>query len=179
LRRTLLHLCLLSAAAPALDAHAQAAETRVVARTEAVRTVRGGGKITAPVEIEVVPQADPAAGTRRVRIVARPTVDAASLSIDVAAEDGLTLANPAAATWTGVAHAGQEVVRELDVAVAGPGELRLVITATIRHAGGTSQTGLHTFAFNPAPEDGAAKRGLRIPTDPGGRLIVEVPARRP
>lgn len=170
MRRTLLPLCLLlAAAATAADAHAQ----------QAIRVVRGDGKVTAPVEIEVVPQADPGPGMRRVRIVARPTVDAASLSVDVAAEAGLSLADPAQGTWTAAARMGEEVAHDLDLTVSGPGELRLVITATVKHEGGASQTGLHTFAFNPAPEDGAAKRGLRVPTDPGGRLIVEVRAARP
>jgi hypothetical protein len=171
MRRILLPLCLL-VAATAVDAHAQAAPGPI-------RVVRGDGKVTAPVEIEVVPQADPGPGMRRVRIVARPTVDAASLAIDVAAEAGLSLADPAEAAWTAPARLGEEVVRDVDLAVSGPGELRLVITATVKHEGGMSQTGLHTFAFNPAPEDGAAKRGLRIPTDPGGRVIVEVRAGRP
>ena len=171
MRRILLPLCIL-AAAVAGDAHAQE-------RPDAIRVVRGEGKVTAPVEIEVVPQADPAPGMRRVRIIARPSVDAASLSIDVAAEAGLSLSDPAAASWTAPARIGEEVVHDLDLAVSGPGELRLVITATVKHEGGISQTGLHTFAFNPAPDDGAAKRTLRIPTDPGGRVIVEVRAGRP
>lgn len=172
MRRILLPLCILAAAATAGEARAQAAP-------DAIRVVRGEGKVRAPVEIEVVPQPDPGPGMRRVRIVARPTVDAASLSIDVAAEAGLSLANPAAGTWTAAARTGEEVAHDLDLTVTGPGELRLVITATVKHEGGVSQTGLHTFAFNPAPEDGAAKRGLRIPTDPGGRVIVEVRAGRP
>lgn len=170
MRRILLPLCLL--ALTAVDVHAQAA-------ARDIHVVRGDGKVTAPVEIEVVPQADPGPGMRRVRIVARPTVDAASLAVDVAAEAGLSLAHPADAAWTAPARAGEEVVRDVDLAVSGPGELRLVITATVKHEGGMSQTGLHTFAFNPAPDDGAAKRGLRIPTDPGGRVIVEVRAGRP
>lgn len=169
MRHTLLFLGILAALATAADARAQAD----------VRAVRPAGKVTAPVEIEVVPLADPAPGMRRVRIVALPTVDAASLSIDVAAEAGLEVRDPAQAAWTVVARQGEEVSRELDLAVTGPGELRLVITATVKHEGGTSQTGLSTFAFNPAPEDGAAKRAFRVPTDPGGRVIVEVRAARP
>lgn len=166
--RTLLLLSLV--ALSAAEAHAQA---------DPIRVVRADGKVTAPVEIEVVPLADPAQGTRRVRIVARPTVDAASLSIDVTAEAGLAVRDPAQAAWTAPARVGEEVSRELDLAVTGPGELRLVIAATVKHEGGASQTGLTTFAFNPAPEDGAAKRALRVPTDPGGRVIVEVRAARP
>lgn len=168
MRRTLLLLALL--ALPAVDADAQA---------DPIRVVRADGKVTAPVEIEVVPLANPAEGMRRVRIVARPTADAASLSIDVSAEAGLAVRDPAQAAWTGPARLGEEVSHELDLAVTGPGELRLVIAATVKHEGGASQTGLTTFAFSPAPDDGAAKRAFRIPTDPGGRSIVEVRAARP
>ena len=171
MRRIPLPLCILAAALIAADAQAQPADTRAVA-------VRQGGKVTAPVEIEIVPLADPGPGRRRVRIVARPTVDAASLAIDVAAEDGLALANPADAAWTGAAQLGHEVVREVDLAVSGPGELRLIVAATVKHEGGASQTGLHAFAFNPADDD-ALKRAFRVPTDPGGRVIVEVRAGRP
>jgi hypothetical protein len=168
MQRTLLLFCLV--AATAVDARAQ---------LEPIRVMRADGKVTAPVEIEIVPLADPGPGMRRVRIVARPTVDAASLSIDVSAEAGLALRAPAEAAWTVPARVGQEVSRELDLSVTGPGELRLLITATVKHEGGVSQTGHTTFAFNPAPEDGAAKRALRVPTDPGGRVIVEVRASRP
>lgn len=168
MRRALLLFALL--AAPAAQAHAQA---------DPVRMARADGKVSAPVEIEVVPLAEPAPGVRRVRIVALPTVDAASLSIDVAAEAGLAVRDPAQAAWTAPARQGEEVARELDLSVTGPGELRLVIAATVKHEGGASQTGYTTFAFNPAPEDGAAKRTLRIPTDPGGRVIVEVRSTTP
>ncbi|HVH13669.1 MAG TPA: hypothetical protein VM759_11480, partial [Longimicrobium sp.] len=109
-------------------------------------------KVTAPVEVVITPLPDPGAGWRRVRITARPTVDAASLSVDVAAESGLTLADPATAAGPAPAVAGEEIVREVDLAVSGPGELRLVVTATIKHGDDVVQTGIHMFAFHPAPD---------------------------
>lgn len=183
MKRTLLHLFVLAAALPAVDAHAQAAESRSVATAPAVvRLADGGDKVTAPVEIEVVPQADPGPGLRRVRIVARPTVNAASLTIDVSAEDGLAVATPAAATWTGAAHAGEDVSREVDFAVSGPGELRLVVTATVKHENDFTQTGIHDFALNPdaATRAAALTKSFRpVATDPGGRTVVEIPAKTP
>ena len=176
--RTLLHLCLLAAAVPAVDAHAQAAETRGIV----VRLGDAGDKVTAPVEVEIAAQPDPGPGLRRVRIVARPTVDAASLTVDVAAEDGLAVAAPAAATWTGPARAGEDVVRDIDFTVSGPGELRLVVTATVKQADDFTQTGIHEFALNPdaATRAAALTKGFRpAATDPGGRRVVEVPARTP
>jgi hypothetical protein len=183
MKRTLLHLSLLAAALPAVDAHAQAAPSRGVASAPAaVRLADGGGKVTAPVEVEVVPQADPGPGRRRVRIVARPTVNAASLTIDVSAEDGLAVATPAAATWTATAHAGEEVAREVDFTVSGPGELRLVVTATVKHTNDFAQTGIHDFALRPdvATRAAAFTKSFRpVATDPGGRTVVEIPARTP
>jgi hypothetical protein len=141
-------------------------------------------KVTAPVEVVITALPEPGPGRRRVRITARPSVDAASLSLEVSAESGLALADPAPTAWTGPARAGEETVREVDLAVSGPGELRLIVTATLKHGGDVVQTGVHEFAFNPAaPADAALTKGLgrgRAPaTDPGGRTIVEVPARRP
>lgn len=183
--RIVLSLLLLAAAAPAAEARAQAAGPHAAAPSQARVIVRVGGaaaKVTAPVEVQIAPLPDPGPGRRRVRITARPTVDAASFSLDVAAESGLALADPAAAAWRGQARAGEEVTREVDLAVTGPGELRLVVTAAIEHGGGVAQTGIHVFAFHPAQSpDAALTKNLRPAraTDPGGRTIVEVPAQRP
>lgn len=137
-------------------------------------------KVTVPVVVEILPQPDPAPGMRRVRIVARPSVDAEQMTIDVAAESGLALTGPAA-SWTLPARAGEEVVRELDLAVSGPGELRIVVTATIKYGDDFTQSGIEVFAFNPGPESGALTKSLVATpaTDPGGRLIIEIPARIP
>ena len=116
------------------------------------------------------------------RIVARPSVDAASLSIEVGAESGLVAGAGTPATWTGAARAGEEVVRELDLVVAGPGELRLMVTATVKYGDDFTQTGLHEFALNPraAARSAGCSKGVRAPaTDPGGRTILEVPAKKP
>jgi hypothetical protein len=135
------------------------------------------GKVTAPVTVELVPLADPGPGLRRVRIVVRPSVSAPSLALDVSAENGIALANPAA--WTGAASAGEEVAVEVDLVVNGPGEQRLVVSATVKHENGFSQTGLHVFSLNPAANAGFLKRPPAPPTDPGGRRILEVPAATP
>ena len=176
-----LALLTLAAAVPAADLHAQAAEPRAVASAP-VRLAAAGEKVTAPVEIEIVAQPDPAPGRRRVRIVARPSVDAASLSLAVSAESGWALAPGSAAIWAGAAQAGHEIVRDVDLAVTGEGELRLVIVATVRYGGDFVQTGIHEFALNPPapPRSAALPKSVRPPaTDPGGRTILEVPAATP
>lgn len=176
MKRILLALCALAAAVPAALS-AQPADARTPVRLTGAST-----KVTAPVDVRIVPLPDPASGRRRVRIVARPDVDAASLTIGVSAESGLALAAPAQGTWTVPARAGEEVAREVDLAVSGPGELRLVVTATIEHGEDFTQTGIHVFAFEPsAASDAALARSVlpAAPTDPGGRVILEVPARRP
>jgi hypothetical protein len=184
MNRIMLSLVVLAAAAAPADARAQitaSAETSASART-IVRVDGAAPKVTAPVEVVITPLADPAAGRRRVRITARPSVDAASLALDVTAESGLALADPAAAAWTAPARMGEEVAREVELSVTGPGELRLVVTATIKHGDDVVQTGIHTFAFNPAdtPEAAPTKSlGRARATDPGGRTIVEVPAKQP
>lgn len=179
MNRFLLSLGLLAAAAPVPHLVGQVSDDGEPVRA-IVRLTGASAKVTAPVEVVITPLADPVAGRRRVRITARPTVDAASLSMDVAAESGLALADPAAATWTAPAVAGEEIVREVDLAVSGPGELRLVVTATIKHGDDVVQTGIHMFAFNPAPDAALTKSFVRArATDPGGRTIVEVPAQRP
>jgi hypothetical protein len=149
-----------------------------------VRLAGAAGKVTAPVEVVITALPEPGPGRRRVRIMARPSVDAASLSLDVSAESGLALADPAATAWTGPARAGEETVREVDLAVSGPGELRLIVTATVKHGDDVVQTGIHEFAFNPAPSADALTKSFgraraAAATDPGGRTIVEVPAKRP
>lgn len=169
-----------AAAAPHAGAQADAAPPA----HGIVRLAGASGKLTAPVEVVITALPEPGPGRRRVRITARPSVDAASLSLDVAAESGLALADPAAPAWTGPARAGEETVREVDLAVSGPGELRLIVTATIKHGDDVVQTGVHEFAFNPAPQaDAALTKSLRRArgpaTDPGGRTIVEVPAKQP
>lgn len=178
--RTLLVLLPIAALLPAAGAHAQTAEARRMA--PAAQVAGPGAKVTAPVEIEIVPQADPAPDRRRVRIIARPGVDAASLSIEVSADSGLALAPGTVATWTGTAQAGREVVREMDFVVSGRGELRLVVTATVKYGDDFTQSGIHEFALNPAAAVRSAglSKSFRAPaTDPGGRTVVEVPAKTP
>jgi hypothetical protein len=168
-------LCTLALAVlAAAPAAAQGPDTRGIVR------VTKSLKVTAPVVVEILPQPDPAPGVRRVRIVARPSVDAAQMTIDVAAESGLSLREPA--SWTVPLRAGEELVRELDVAVTGPGELRLVVTATVKYGDDFTQSGIHVFAFNPSPESGGALTKSfvpSVPNQPGGRTILEVPARTP
>lgn len=137
------------------------------------------GKRAAQVEIRVERQPDPAPGVRRVRVVARPSVDAAEMAIDVAADRGLALTAPA--SWTVAAVAGQEVVHDVDVRITGEGEQRIVVTVTVRNGEAFEQTEIERFAFRPVPREGAAARRTfaRIPTHPGGRTIVEVPAATP
>ena len=163
-------LGLVLAAAPA------AAQT---ASPDPVAPAAAPGKRAAPVEIRVERQPDPAPGVRRVRIVARPGVDAAEMAIDVAADRGLALTAPA--SWTVPAVAGAEVVHDVDVRVTGEGEQRIVVTATVRSGEGFEQTEIERFAFRPVPREGAPARRTfaRIPTHPGGRTIVEVPAETP
>lgn len=183
MHRTLLVIIPLAIMLPAAHAPAQTADARSMAAVPSAVQVGGAGeKVTAPVEIEIVPQPDPGPGRRRVRIVARPSVDAASLHIEVSADSGLALAPGTAAVWTGTAQAGREVVREVDLVVSGPGELRLLVTATVKYGDDFTQTGLHEFALNP----GAAVRSLGLSkafraraTDPGGRNVLEVPAKTP
>jgi hypothetical protein len=185
MHRIMLPLVVLAAVTITADAGAQPAAPRGVAAPPVRTIVRVTGastKVTAPVEVVITALPDPAPGRRRVRIAARPSVDAASLSLDVAAESGLVLADPAAAAWTAPARMGEEVTREVELAVAGPGELRLVVTATIKHGDDVVQTGIHEFAFNPADTlEAAPTKSLSRarPTDPGGRTIVEVPAKQP
>jgi hypothetical protein len=183
MNRTLLAILPLATLLSAAQTQAQTADTRSMAGAPSPVQVAGpGAKVTAPVDVEIVPQPDPGPGRRRVRIVARPSVDAASLSIEVSADSGLALAPGTAATWTGAAQAGQEVVRELDLVVSGPGELRLLVTATVKYGNDFTQTGLHEFALNPsaAVRSLGLTKGVRAPaTDPGGRNVLEVPAKTP
>lgn len=178
-----LALLTLAAAAPAAGAQAQVSDARTVASAPAAVRLGGAGeKVTAPVEVEIVALPDPAPGRRRVRIVARPSVDAASLSLAVSAESGWSLAPGSAGTWAGEARAGREIAREVELVVAGEGELRLVVVATVRYGEDFVQTGIHEFALNPAapPRAAALPKSLGAPaTDPGGRTIVEVPAATP
>lgn len=173
--RILLAVCTLAAAVPAA-LPAQPADAHAPVRLSL------STKVTAPVDVQIVPLPEPGPGRRRVRIVARPDVDAASMTIDVSAESGLALASPADGTWTVPARAGEEVAREVELSVSGPGELRLVVTATVKHGEDFTQTGIHVFAFEPGPAADAALAKSLLPgasTDPGGRTILEVPARRP
>jgi hypothetical protein len=183
MNRIMLSLIVLAAVAAPADARAQAAVSPDGSARAVVRVHRATPKVTAPVEVVITPLADPAPGRRRVRITARPSVDAASLALDVTAESGLALADPAAAAWTAPARMGEEVAREVDFSVTGPGELRLVVAATIKHGDDVVQTGIHAFAFNPADTLEAAPtkslgRARGASTDPGGRTIVEVPAKQ-
>ncbi|HEX6911271.1 MAG TPA: hypothetical protein VF142_12785, partial [Longimicrobium sp.] len=84
MNRIVLALCVLAAAPSALPAQTGA---RPPARLTGAST-----KVTAPVDVEIAPLPDPGPGRRRVRIVARPEVDAPSLTMDVSAESGLALA---------------------------------------------------------------------------------------
>ncbi|HEU4880926.1 MAG TPA: hypothetical protein VFT45_01740 [Longimicrobium sp.] len=162
----------------AADARAQTADARSMA-PRAVRLSSAGDKVTAPVEIEITPLADPAPGRRRVRVVARPSVDAASLAIEVSADEGLALAPGTSGTWTGVAQAGQEVVRELDLVVSGAGEQRVMVSATVKYGDEFTQTGIEEVALNPSRSAGLTKGFRPAATDPGGRTIVEIPAKTP
>jgi hypothetical protein len=175
MNRLLIALCALAAAAHAAPLRAQTDAPRI-ARLSALT-----GKVTAPVEVQIVPLANPAPGRRRVRITARPSVDGASLALDVRAESGLALVPGAEGAWTGPARAGEEVAREVDLQVMGEGELRIVVEATIKQSDDVTQTGIHVFAFNPAAADEALTKSFQPAraTDPGGRVILEVPARRP
>jgi hypothetical protein len=151
------------------------------AAAQVTRLTKHDAKVTAPVVVEILPLPDPGPGLRRVRIVARPSVDAAQVTIDVAAESGLALTGPVA-SWTLPARAGEELVREVDLAVRGPGELRIVVTATVKYGDDFTQSGIEVFAFNPGPESGGALTKSLIPvapTDPGGRTVLEIPAARP
>jgi hypothetical protein len=170
MKRTLLYPCLL-ALAVAGAADAQTAESRTL------RLARAEGKVTAPVDVEIATLPDPGPGRRRVRIVARPTVDAPSLTIDISGENGLSLPE-ASLTWTGAAQAGQEVAREVDFAVTGAGELRVVVAATLKYEGGSSQTSVHEFPLNPGAALTRSFRA-RASTQPGGRNIIEIPAATP
>jgi hypothetical protein len=178
MKRVLLALCTLAPALAAVPAAAQPYPAPALAAP--VRLTKPSMKITAPVDIEIVPQADPGPGLRRVRIIARPSVDAAQMTLDVRAESGLVVSSLPAA-WTLAAHAGEEVVREVDLAVSGPGELRLVVTVTVKYGEDFTQSGIQVFAFNPAPETGALTKSFipSVPNQPGGRTILEVPARTP
>jgi hypothetical protein len=147
------------------------------AQSGVLRLSGTGGKVTAPVTVELVPLPDPGPGRRRVRIVGLPGVSAPSLTLDVSAENGIALASPV--IWTGAATAGEEVAVEVELVVTGPGEQRLVVAATIKQDNGFSQTGLHVFSLNPAANAGFLKRPTAAPTDPGGRRILEVPAATP
>lgn len=183
MNRFALSLGILAATAAAAP-HARAQADAVQAGQALVRLTGASTKVTAPVEVAITALPEPGPGRRRVRITARPSVDAASLSLDVSAESGLALADPAATSWTGPARVGEETVHEVDLAVSGPGELRLIVTATVKHGDDVVQTGIHEFAFNPAPSaDTSLIKSfgrVRAPaTDPGGRTIVEVPAKRP
>ncbi|HEU0301748.1 MAG TPA: hypothetical protein VFR37_20005 [Longimicrobium sp.] len=169
MKRTLLHSCLL-ALAMAGAADAQSAEPRTL------RLARGEGKIAAPVDVEIVPLPDPGPGRRRVRIIATPTVDAPSMTIDISGESGLSLPGEAVA-WTGAAQAGQEVAREVDFAVTGTGELRVVVAATLKYEGGSSQTSVHELPLNPTALTRTFR--ARVPAQPGGRTIIEIPAATP
>jgi hypothetical protein len=171
-------LALAAAAASAAQARAQTAEPRAIA----VRLGGAGHKVTAPVEVEMVALPDPAPGRRRVRITARPSVDAPSLSLTVSAESGWSLAPGTNASWTGAAEAGREIVREVELVVTGPGELRLVVEAAIRTGSDFAQRGIHEFALNPTAADRSAalpKSFPAPPTDPGGRTVLEIPAATP
>ncbi len=172
MKRTLLYPCLL-ALAVAGTADAQTAEPG------AARLARAEGKVTAAVEVEITALPDPGPGRRRVRIVARPTVDAPSMTIDVGGESGLSLPD-GEFTWTGVAQAGQEVVREVDFAVTGAGELRVVVAATLKYGGGSSQTTVHELPLNPGAEAALTRSfRARASAQPGGRNIIEIPAATP
>lgn len=167
----------------AVDAQAQAGATRSLAAstaTQAVRVTALEGKVTAPVELDVV-MVEQGARERRVRIVARPTVDVQALTLEVAAEDGIALASTSQATWTGAARAGDEVVHPVNLVVSGNGPMRLVITATVKDQAGVSQTGHQEFALNPSALAATRAFGRRPGTavHPGGRVIIEVPAARP
>jgi hypothetical protein len=183
MNRTLLVLVPLATLFSAADARAQAADARSMAGApSAVRLAGPGAKVTAPVDIEIVALPDPGPGRRRVRIVARPGVDAASLSIEVSADGGLALAPGTAGTWTGAAQAGQEVVREVGLVVSGAGEQRVMVSATVKYGDDFTQTGIEEFALNPsaAVRSTVLTKGFRpAATDPGGRTIVEVPAKTP
>jgi hypothetical protein len=178
MNRILLALIPLATLFSAADAHAQTADARSLA-PHAVRLSGAGDKVTAPVEIEITPLPDPAPGRRRVRVVARPSVDAASLAIEVSADDGLALAPGTAGTWTVAAQAEQEVVRELDLVVSGTGEQRVMVSATVKYGADFTQTGIEEVALNAVRSAGLTKGFRPAATDPGGRTIVEVPAKTP
>ncbi|HEX2081227.1 MAG TPA: hypothetical protein VHG08_26220 [Longimicrobium sp.] len=170
MKRTLLYPCLLALAA-AGAADAQMPEPRTL------RLTRAEGKIAAPVDVEIVPLPDPGPGRRRVRVVARPSVDAPSLTIEIGAESGLSLPD-GAVTWTGAARAGEEVVREVDFAVTGAGELRVVVAATLRY-GESHQTSVHELPLNPRGPALTRSFDTRASRQPGGRTIIEIPAATP
>jgi hypothetical protein len=157
---------LLVIAAPAA---AQSTPTRITAHT---------GKVTAPVELDLVSSGDPAAP--RLRLVTRPRVDAPTVTITIAAEDGLSLST-AETLWKSVARQGEELAFEVPAQVVGPGEHRVVVTATLGFEDGSTQTAVQEFALNPTPQ----VRGFAnlpapdVVTGPAGRRVVEVPSGRP
>lgn len=170
MNRTLFLPCLL-ALAIAGAADAQTPEPRTL------RVVRAEGKVTAPVDVEIAALPNPGPGRRRVRIVARPTVDAPSLTIEIGGESGLSLPD-GPVTWTGAAQAGVEVAREVDFAVTGAGELRVVVAATLKY-GDSHQTSVHELPLNPGGEALTRSFRARASIHPGGRTIIEIPAATP
>jgi hypothetical protein len=174
MKRTLLYPCLLAfAVAGAADAQAP--------ERNAGRLAHAEGKVKAPVDVEITTLPDPAPGRRRVRIVATPTVDAPSMTIEISGENGLSLPE-GTVSWTGPAVAEEEVAREVELVVTGAGEQRVVVAATLKYDGGSTQVALHEFPLNPgAGVQAALTRSFRTraAAHPGGRNIIEIPAATP
>lgn len=136
-----------------------------------VRLTGANAKVTIPVEITVTAAPNDA---QRLHLVARPRVDAKTLTLTVAVEDGLALVS--APEWSVAATMGVEAPRDLEVRVVGPGEQRVVVTATLTFDDGSTESGVEVFVLNPAPpvRGFARMADPSVVRGPGGRAVVEV-----
>jgi hypothetical protein len=141
------------------------------AQRSPLRLTGANAKQTVPVEILVTAAPTDA---QRLHLVARPRVDAKTLSVAVAVEDGLQLVS--APEWSVAASAGVESTRDLEVRITGPGEQRVVVTTTLTYDDGSAESGVEVFVLNPpGPVRGFARvADPSVVHGPGGRTVVEV-----
>lgn len=139
---------------------------------------RGSQKIAAaPLRIELAPGPVLGFGRQVVRLGVLPLADAPRLDVKITALRGLAVArgNPAS---TVVARSGQPVTEDLVLAVVGPGEQKLVVTAMMRYPDGQQHGGAAVWVFNPQPHRMTDLHpGSRISVDEEGNKTLEIPAK--
>lgn len=144
--------------------------------TRLVRLGAKGHDARPLIAISLTPGAVVASGRQKARVWVRPLVDGERLEVNVLARGGLALA-AGRRRWEGAARKSTALSEEVTLATAGPGERRLIITATLHRPDGSTISGVEAYVLNPAAAPSGIPPGTRQITLPNGEKVIEIPVK--